>query len=276
MLLNMQKNVLPNVWRFVPFDTIIDMASKLEAQPLTDSPNASANFKMYKNSAKGSGQGDSEETERKFLDWRKAFVILALMAGKIPTSEEKESYFSKLRAKLSVSEDNLLKKNAFVSVSIPNHNYLFLAHLLFDIYRLKHGSTNVKVQLYSTIPCSLFHLASRVLRVSQLAAPCTITKLPRDSSHKSMLALTKMTMTPVIWNVSIQSSLYCSTRIASRIARVFCLKTSLRILSSFSRKAEVLTATNAPCTTPSLTWLSDIQKNRFYILKFLNHIIIYS
>lgn len=92
------------------------MASKLEAQPLTDSPNASANFKMYKNSAKGSGQGDSEETERKFLDWRKAFVILALMAGKIPTSEEKESYFSKLRAKLSVSEDNLLKKNAFVSV----------------------------------------------------------------------------------------------------------------------------------------------------------------
>ena len=101
MLLNMQQNILPNVWRYVPFDAVLDLAARLEAQPLTDSPNATAGFKLYK---RKSVEGD-DDMERKFMDWRRAFVVLALMAGRLPTASEKQSYYSKLRAKAAVCEN---------------------------------------------------------------------------------------------------------------------------------------------------------------------------
>ena len=37
-LLNIQQDVLPNVWRYVSFDNVQELAQRLIAQPLTDSP----------------------------------------------------------------------------------------------------------------------------------------------------------------------------------------------------------------------------------------------
>ena len=36
MLLNLQQGILPNVWRYVPFDHVIQLARRLEAKPLSD------------------------------------------------------------------------------------------------------------------------------------------------------------------------------------------------------------------------------------------------
>lgn len=46
ILLNMQAQggILPNVWRFVPFDAIIKLAAKLEAIPLSDSQTDQKSF----------------------------------------------------------------------------------------------------------------------------------------------------------------------------------------------------------------------------------------
>ena len=78
-LLNIQSNMLPNVWSFIPFESIQELANKLGAKPLTDVPgeNLSPLFKRS-NIAK-------REEARKFMDWRKAFVVFALMSGKLPT-----------------------------------------------------------------------------------------------------------------------------------------------------------------------------------------------
>ena len=50
ILLNMQAqpSVLPNVWRYVPFDAVINLASKLEAQPLTDSMSDPKSLNLFK------------------------------------------------------------------------------------------------------------------------------------------------------------------------------------------------------------------------------------
>jgi hypothetical protein len=42
MLVNMQQGVLPNIWRYIPFDSIITLGARLEAKPLSDNPNGNS------------------------------------------------------------------------------------------------------------------------------------------------------------------------------------------------------------------------------------------
>jgi len=54
---------------------------------LTDNPNSQAgSVKLF--SRKSLSMGAIDEV-RYFIDWRKAFLMFALMAGQIPTEEEK-------------------------------------------------------------------------------------------------------------------------------------------------------------------------------------------
>ena len=54
---------------------------------------------------------------RVFMDWRKAFVVFALMAGKLPSAEELQAYYDRLRAEQNTSESGLVTKAAFINVS---------------------------------------------------------------------------------------------------------------------------------------------------------------
>lgn len=42
--------------------------------------------------------------------------MFALMSGQIPTEEEKQTYYSKLRAKTAASKDALLSKDSFIQI----------------------------------------------------------------------------------------------------------------------------------------------------------------
>ena len=94
MLLNMQQGVLPNVWRYVPFDAVIELAIRLDAKPLSDSSDDHTQVRLFR---RKSTSADGSDEVRHFLNWRRAFLILVLMAGKIPTNAEKQTYFAKLR-----------------------------------------------------------------------------------------------------------------------------------------------------------------------------------
>ena len=115
LLGDMQAGVLPNMWRFVSFEQVIELSHFLEAKPITDNPNSAISLKLFRR--RSTTQQDVDDIARTFVDWRKAFVILSLMSGKIPTEDEKQSYYSKLRAKRAVSDDGLLSESAFVKVS---------------------------------------------------------------------------------------------------------------------------------------------------------------
>ena len=110
-LLNIQQEVLPNVWRYVSFENLEALAERFVAKPLTDSPNGDQVQMFRRRSVEGNNQ------DRKFMDWRKAFVVLALMAGKIPSGEQKQAYFNNLRAKQTICEGGILTKEAFVKIN---------------------------------------------------------------------------------------------------------------------------------------------------------------
>ena len=126
MLINLQQGVLPNVWRFVPFDAVITLARRLESKPLSDNSNGSPQVKLF-NQRRNSGSDFDEK--RTFMDWRRAFTILCLIAGKLPNEDELESYKSKLRAQAMANEEGVVTKKAFIKVSnisgIANSIFLF-------------------------------------------------------------------------------------------------------------------------------------------------------
>ena len=68
----------------MPFGNIQELVERLSASPLTDSPDGGSQVKLFRR-----GSTDALNRDRKFLDWRKAFVILALIAGQIPTNDQK-------------------------------------------------------------------------------------------------------------------------------------------------------------------------------------------
>jgi len=140
LLKNMQANILPNVWRFVSFEAVIELSQRLEAKPLTDDPNAVvASSKLFQRKSLSMRENN---VVRCYVDWRKAFTIFALMAGQVPSEAQKQTYFSKLRAKRLSSENGLLTKEAFISVS----QISLFANFLYS-FRLTLGSTDVKVRL---------------------------------------------------------------------------------------------------------------------------------
>jgi len=110
LLKNMQANILPNVWRFVSFEAVIELSQRLEAKPLTDNPNAPSS-KLFQRKSQSMSEMD---VVRIYVDWRKAFTIFALMAGQVPSEAQKQAYYSKLRAKRQSSENGLLSLEAFV------------------------------------------------------------------------------------------------------------------------------------------------------------------
>lgn len=79
MIVNLQQGILPNVWRYVPFDSVISLAARLEAKPLSDGPQGgNSPIKLFR---RRSLSVDGVQTERSFMNWRRAFAIFALMAG---------------------------------------------------------------------------------------------------------------------------------------------------------------------------------------------------
>jgi len=112
MLRNIQAGVLPNAWRFVPFEAVIGLAAQLQAKPLSDALNASQ-VKLFRQRS-----SSSIDESRKFVDWRKAFTICVLIAGRLPSRDELQAYILKLRAQLKVSDFGLLTKDSFVKVSL--------------------------------------------------------------------------------------------------------------------------------------------------------------
>lgn len=93
------------------FENLEALAERFVAKPLTDSPNGDQVQMFRRRSVEGNNQ------DRKFMDWRKAFVVLALMAGKIPSGEQKQAYFNNLRAKQTICEGGILTKEAFVKIN---------------------------------------------------------------------------------------------------------------------------------------------------------------
>lgn len=62
------------------------------------------------------------EDRRTFMDWRRAFTILCLIAGRLPNDDELESYKSKLRAQATTNNEGVVTRKAFIKVSkIDNH-----------------------------------------------------------------------------------------------------------------------------------------------------------
>ena len=106
MVLNMQQRVLPSVWKYISYDSIIDLADAFQTKPLSDNPNEAAAALFRRKSLSQEDIGSS----RVFMDWRKAFVVLALMAGRLPSSEELQGYYDKLRAEQKVSDNGLVSK----------------------------------------------------------------------------------------------------------------------------------------------------------------------
>ena len=103
---------MPTVWRYVPFEAVLRLANMFKAQPLTDNPDGGQAL-MFNRNVEGKDAG----SERKFIDWRKAFLMLSLMSGKIPTREQKDAYFNLLRNKKTACQDAKLTKEVFIKVS---------------------------------------------------------------------------------------------------------------------------------------------------------------
>ena len=146
MLLNLQQGVLPNVWRYVPFDHVIQLARRLEAKPLSDQGSGSPQVKLF-NQGKQS-QSELTDEKRTFMDWRRAFAILALIAGRLPTSEELQTFKNKLRAKQQASQEGIVTKKAFISVSYF-FSVLRTSFNFISLFRSLHGSISAK-QLQSS------------------------------------------------------------------------------------------------------------------------------
>ena len=91
----------------------MDLVEHLKARPLTDSPDGQQS-PMFRNTNNFDGK---EVVERKFMNWRKAFIVLALISGKIPSKEQKEAYFSKLRTKQTICHAGKLTRQVFIKVS---------------------------------------------------------------------------------------------------------------------------------------------------------------
>ena len=92
-----QPSVLPNVWRFVSFDAVTSLATKLEATALSDNMSDRGSRQLFKRNNQSMEFTEGSAGVRKFMDWRKAFLIFALMAGQLPTENDKQVYFEKLQ-----------------------------------------------------------------------------------------------------------------------------------------------------------------------------------
>lgn len=113
MLLNVQSQLLPNVWQFIPFERIFALLKAFQATPISDNPNAGTQQMFRRKSM------SLEDEERFFVDSRALMLILCLVSSELPTHDQKEDYISKLKFKAESAEDKMLTKELFVKVSQP-------------------------------------------------------------------------------------------------------------------------------------------------------------
>ena len=67
---------------------MFSLAQRLEAKPLSDNPNSQAGLvKLFRR--KSLSLGNKDEEMRIFVDWRRAFLMFALMSGALPTETQK-------------------------------------------------------------------------------------------------------------------------------------------------------------------------------------------
>lgn len=104
--------MLPSVWKYVSYEYIIELADNFQAKPLTDNPNETQQALFRRKSV----SQEDISTSRVFMDWRKAFVVFALMAGKLPSAEELQAYYDRLRAEHNAADSGLVTKEAFINI----------------------------------------------------------------------------------------------------------------------------------------------------------------
>ena len=110
--------------------------------------------------------------------------MLALIAGQIPTNDQKQAYFGKLRAKQTICDGEILTKQAFIKVSL----LAIIGNTVSNIpwfCRSMHGLISARARKYKKNNLLLSHLWA-FHRAKQ--AP-EASSLPRASQQSVQLGL---------------------------------------------------------------------------------------
>jgi len=81
---NYQSYTVPQRWRNLPFQSMLDLVSKFAASPLTNDGESGKNL-----------FGSSGERVQ-FVNWKKMFALMALASSSIPSDEKLQTYGSEL------------------------------------------------------------------------------------------------------------------------------------------------------------------------------------
>ena len=60
LLLDMQQSVLPNVWRYILYDAVDSLTFRLEAKPLSDSPDQANNMQLFRRKSVSTDNMDAQ------------------------------------------------------------------------------------------------------------------------------------------------------------------------------------------------------------------------
>ena len=71
--------MLPNMWRYVSFDSIKQLLLKFKAVPMADTAASAGQVAVFRRHSSYS------MTAREFVDWRKVFMFLLLNSTPFPT-----------------------------------------------------------------------------------------------------------------------------------------------------------------------------------------------
>ena len=90
IIVNMQAGMLPNIWRYVSYESIKALLINLKATPMSDTKTDVGSLNLFRR------HSSAAVAEREFINWRRAFLMLILMSGPCPSIEQKREYFTKL------------------------------------------------------------------------------------------------------------------------------------------------------------------------------------
>jgi hypothetical protein len=100
---NYQSYSLPQRWRNLSFQAMLDLVNKFAASPLTnDGENGKSPF------------GESSGDRVQFVNWKKLFVLIALASSQIPTDQLIKTYATNL-----AHHGSIISLENFKNVSTP-------------------------------------------------------------------------------------------------------------------------------------------------------------
>ena len=91
LIVNIQAGMLPNMWRYVSYDSIKALVLKFKAAPMADTLASAGQVALFRR------HSSYNMTTREFVDWRKVFMFLLLNSTPYPSSAQKEEYFEQLK-----------------------------------------------------------------------------------------------------------------------------------------------------------------------------------